>query len=152
MNRKLKPTKFAQQIKDEQIGFMLEEIEQDIEQYKKIIQTKDKQLIDLKHILKAAKNSYQQVTKQKQELKQCISDIYTYKKQKTKTATASILQAEKKYKKVVYQEETDSETEQDQQEVSSFEEIEEQDNDSEQQTEQEQQLDKVSQKNKNKNI
>ena len=61
---------------------MLEEIEQDIEQYKKIIQTKDKQLIDLKHILKAAKNSYQQVTKQKQELKQCISDIYIYIKNK----------------------------------------------------------------------
>ena len=34
MNRKLKPTKSPQQIKDEQIGFMLEEIEQDIEQYK----------------------------------------------------------------------------------------------------------------------
>ena len=64
MNRKLKPTKSAQQINDEQIDFMLEEIEQDIEKYKKIIQTKDKQLIDLKNILKRAKNSYQQVTKQ----------------------------------------------------------------------------------------
>ena len=64
MNRKLKPTKSAQQINDEQIDFMLEEVEQDIEKYKKIIQTKDKQLIDLKNILKGAKNSYQQVTKQ----------------------------------------------------------------------------------------
>ena len=35
MSRKFKPTKSAQQIRDEQIGFMLEEIEQDIEQYKK---------------------------------------------------------------------------------------------------------------------
>ena len=35
MNRKLKPTKPVQQIIDEQIGFMLEEIEQDIEQFKK---------------------------------------------------------------------------------------------------------------------
>ena len=35
MNRKLRPTKSAQQIKDEQIGLMLEEIEQDIEQFKK---------------------------------------------------------------------------------------------------------------------
>ena len=42
MNRKLKPTKTAQQIRDEQIDFMLEEIEQDIEQYKKIIQIKKK--------------------------------------------------------------------------------------------------------------
>ena len=35
MNRKLRPTKSAQQIKDGQIGLMLEEIEQDIEQFKK---------------------------------------------------------------------------------------------------------------------
>ena len=35
MNRKLRPTKSAQQIKDEQIGLMLEETEQDIEYYKK---------------------------------------------------------------------------------------------------------------------
>ena len=31
MNRKLGPTKSAQEIKDEQMGLMLEEIEQDIE-------------------------------------------------------------------------------------------------------------------------
>ena len=30
MNRKLRPAKLAQQIKDQQIGLMLEEIEQDI--------------------------------------------------------------------------------------------------------------------------
>ena len=32
MNRKLRSTKSAQQIKDEQIGFLLEDIEQDIEE------------------------------------------------------------------------------------------------------------------------
>ena len=36
MNRKLWPTKSSQQIKDEQIGLMIEEIKQNIEQYKKI--------------------------------------------------------------------------------------------------------------------
>ena len=36
MNRKLRPAKSAQQIKDEQIGLMLEEMEQDIENLKKI--------------------------------------------------------------------------------------------------------------------
>ena len=43
---------------------MLEEIEQDIEQYKIIIDTKNKQLLDLKNILKAGKNSYQEATKE----------------------------------------------------------------------------------------
>ena len=47
-------------------------------------------LLILKNILKAAKNSYQQVAKQNQELKQYISDIKKVTR-KTKTATASIL-------------------------------------------------------------
>ena len=55
MNRKLSPIKSAQQIKDQQIGLMIGEIEEDIEQYKKIIGTKSKKLFDLKSILKAAK-------------------------------------------------------------------------------------------------
>ena len=40
MNRKLRPAKSVQQIKDEQIGLMLEEIEQDIEQFKKTYKLK----------------------------------------------------------------------------------------------------------------
>ena len=43
MNRKLRPTKSAQQIQEEQTGFLLEDIERDIAEYKKI---------------KTAKNSY----------------------------------------------------------------------------------------------
>ena len=55
MNRKLRPTKSAQQIKDEQIGLMLEKVEQDIEQFKKIIDSKNKQLVDLKNVLNQQK-------------------------------------------------------------------------------------------------
>ena len=40
---------------------MLEEIEIDIENFKKLISEKDKQLYDLKNVLKAAKNRYQEV-------------------------------------------------------------------------------------------
>ena len=54
---------------------MLEEIEQDIEQYKRIIDTKNKQLLDLKNILKAAKNSYQEATKENMQSKQYITNI-----------------------------------------------------------------------------
>ena len=48
MNRKLKPTKSAQQIKEEQISFLLEDIEKDIAKYKKIIETKNRQLAKVK--------------------------------------------------------------------------------------------------------
>ena len=48
MNRKLKPTKYAQQIKEKQISFLLEDIEKDIAKYKKIIETKNRQLAKVK--------------------------------------------------------------------------------------------------------
>ena len=54
---------------------MLEEIEQDIEHYKRIIDTKNKQLLDLKNILKAGKNSYQEATKENKQSKQYITNI-----------------------------------------------------------------------------
>ena len=75
MSRKLRPTKSAQRINHKLIGLMLEVIEQGIEQYKKLIETKNKQTFDLKNILKAAKNSYQEVTKGNKQLKQYIKNI-----------------------------------------------------------------------------
>ena len=58
MNRKLKPTKSAQQIKKEQISSLVEYIERDIAEYKIIIKTKDKQLIEIK---KNTAGSYKQL-------------------------------------------------------------------------------------------
>ena len=42
MNRKLRPTKSAQQLKDEQINFMLEDIEKDTEKFMLVISEKEK--------------------------------------------------------------------------------------------------------------
>ena len=55
MNRKLRPTKSAEQIKDEPIALMLVEIENDIEKFKIALNDKDKQLVDLGILVKAAK-------------------------------------------------------------------------------------------------
>ena len=44
MNRKLRPTKSSQQIKEEQINFLLEDVEKKLEEYKKTTELKDKQL------------------------------------------------------------------------------------------------------------
>ena len=44
MNRKLRPTRSTQQIKEEQINFLLEDVEQNLEENKKAIKIKDKQL------------------------------------------------------------------------------------------------------------
>ena len=75
MNRKLKPTKSAQQIKEKQISFLLEDIEKDIAKYKKIIETKNRQLAKVKERLQGAKNSYQDLEKENKQLKQYITNI-----------------------------------------------------------------------------
>ena len=80
MNRKLRPSKSAQQLKDEQINFMLEDIKKDIENFKLVISEKEKQLRDLKNILLDAKSSYRKVKEENQQLKQLIVLIKENKK------------------------------------------------------------------------
>ena len=75
---------------------MLEEIEQDVEQFKKIIDLKNKQLVDLKNIWKLAKSSYQELTKENKQLKQYMTNIKQQQYQQQKIYTRP-----KKYKKVV---------------------------------------------------
>ena len=55
MNRKLRPTKSSYQIKEEQINFLLEDVEKSLEEYKKAIKLKDKQLAEAKKVLQGAK-------------------------------------------------------------------------------------------------
>ena len=69
MNRKLKPTKSAQQIKDEQVA---SEIEKNIDSFKIALGNKKKQLVDLKTLLKAAKAEYQKIVQENNYLKEYI--------------------------------------------------------------------------------
>ena len=55
MKRKLRPTKSSYQIKEEQINFLLEDVEKSLEEYKKAIESKDKQLAEAKKVLQGAR-------------------------------------------------------------------------------------------------
>ena len=55
MNRKLRPTKSAYQIEEEQINVLLEDVERNLE-YKKAIEIRDRKLADAKKILENHKN------------------------------------------------------------------------------------------------
>ena len=138
MNRKLKPTKSAQQIKKEQISSLVEYIERDIAEYKIIIKTKDKQLIEIKKILQGAKNSYQDLTKEDKQLRQYIANIRQQKQQQQQQQQ----QQNFRTKNVVYEETTDAEPKPEQEETTEIEEIEEQDKQQEQEQEQKQQTNK----------
>ena len=57
MNRNLRPTKSAQKIKHDQINFLLEDVEkksEELEEFKKATELKDRQLSDIKKILQSA--------------------------------------------------------------------------------------------------
>ena len=55
MNRKLRPTRSTQQVREEQINFLLEDVEKNLEEYKKAIELKEKQLLDIKNICRVLK-------------------------------------------------------------------------------------------------
>ena len=61
MSRRIRQNKTSQQIKEEQINFLLEDVEKNLDECKKAIELKDKQLSDAKKILITAKTSYDKV-------------------------------------------------------------------------------------------
>ena len=75
MNRKLRPTKSAFESKEEQINFLLDHIEINLEEYKRAIEIRDRQLPDTKKILKNAKISFDSIVKENKQLKQYIANI-----------------------------------------------------------------------------
>ena len=136
MSRRLTSNKSSQQIKEEQINFLLEDFKKNLDEYKKALELKVKQLSDIKKILQNAKISYNSVIRENQELKKFIENIKIRYQQYQQEQQQKYLDREreyfskererqpKRYKKVVYEEEPDSEPEVDENEYLS-EEIEE---------------------------
>ena len=48
MTSRIRQNKTSQQIKEEEINFLLEDIEKNIDEYKRALELKDKQLSDIK--------------------------------------------------------------------------------------------------------
>ena len=69
MNRKFRPTKSTYQIKEEQVNFLLEDIEKNLEGYKNAVELRVNQLAEAKKLLKGAKNSYYSLLKENKQLK-----------------------------------------------------------------------------------
>ena len=62
-------------IKEEQINFLLEDVEKNSEKYRKALDLKGKQLSDAKKILVSAKNSHNKTVAENKELKAYIQNI-----------------------------------------------------------------------------
>ena len=111
----LKNFRSRQQIKDNQINYLLGDVEKNLEEYKFALGTKEKQLLDARKILLSAKQSYDNVVKENINLKAYIEKLKQHFQQQQvqflKEQKSYYQESPKKYKKVIYQEETESEPE-----------------------------------------
>ena len=67
--------KNRQQKKDEQINYLLADVERNLEEYKFALEIKEKQLSDAKKILLSAKQSYDKAVSENRDLKACIENL-----------------------------------------------------------------------------
>ena len=129
-----KSKKTRQQIKDEQINYLLGDVEKTLEDYRQNIELKEKQLSDAKKILLSAKQSHDKIVAENNELKAYIENLkqgfiglQQQQQQQQQQQKVQFLEKQrncyqqkkptsKKYKKVVYEEESESEPEPEQEE------------------------------------
>ena len=73
-----------QKIKDEQINYLLRDLEKNLEDYKAAIEIKEKQLAEAKRIVVAAKQSFDKVAQENRDLKAYIENLKQhFQKQQT---------------------------------------------------------------------
>ena len=71
----MKKNQVKQQIKDDQINYLLGDPEKNLEEYKFALEAKEKQLSDARKILLSAKQSYDTVVKENSDLKAYIEKL-----------------------------------------------------------------------------
>ena len=87
----IKDLRSRQQVKDEQINYLLVDVEKNLEEYKIALKTKEKQLSDAKKILVSAKQSYVKTVAENRP-----KSIYRKIKTTYSTAAGSIFRKTKK--------------------------------------------------------
>ena len=94
MSRKsIKDFRSRQQIKDEQINYLLGDVEKNLEEYKNTLELKEKQLLDAKKILLFAKQSYDKTVAENRDLKAYIENL----KQHIQKQQANFLEKQRNY-------------------------------------------------------
>ena len=64
-----------QKIKDEQVNFLLGDLEKNLEQYREALENREKQLEEAKRILVATKKSFDKLNQENSDLKAYIAQI-----------------------------------------------------------------------------
>ena len=145
-----------QKIKDEQINFLLGDLEKNLEDYRQALEIKEKQLSEAKRILVSAKQSFDKVFQENRDLKAYIENLKQHFQRESQKQQLEFLKQHKtyynqprsrpkNYKKVIFEEEEEEESENEPE----FEEEEELENE---EIEQEPQIKKAKKNNKSSNV
>ena len=119
-----------QKIKDDQINFLLGDLEKNLEQYKESLENKEKQLAQAKKILVAAKQSFDKLAEENRDLKAYIEQIKNQFQQQNQRQQLEFLKQQKsfynntkpkKYEKVILEEESENKSEPEFEEVTNLE-------------------------------
>ena len=69
----VKTFRSQQRLKDEQINYLLSDLEKSLEQYREAVELRDKQIADAKKILLSAKQSYDSLAQENRKLKEYVA-------------------------------------------------------------------------------
>ena len=122
MSKSRKAFQSRQQIKDEEINYLLGDVEKNLEEYRNPLELKEKQLSDAKKILLSAKQSYDKTVDENRDLKAYIKNLKQRFQSTQQQQQVQFLEKQRNYyqqkkptqkkcKKVVYEEESESEPE-----------------------------------------
>ena len=123
----LKEFRNKQQIKDDQINYLLADVEKNLEEYRNALEQKERQLSEARKILISAKQSYDNTVAENKNLKAYITTL----KQHIEKQQVQFIEKQKQnnyryrkpipkeYKKVIFEEESESEPELEQEESES---------------------------------
>ena len=120
----LKEFRNKQQIKDDQINYLLADVEKNLEEYRNALEQKERQLSEARKILISAKQSYYNTVAENKNLKAYITTLKEHiEKQQVQFIEKQKQNSyryrkpiPKKYKKVIFEEESESESELEQEE------------------------------------
>ena len=85
----------SQQIREAQINFSLEDVEKNLDEYKRALELKEKQLSDCKKVLLSAKKSCDKTVAENKELKTFIANLKQRFVQYQKQQQAQFLEQKK---------------------------------------------------------
>ena len=91
-----------QKLKDEQINYLLSDLEKSLEQYREAVELRDKQIADAKKILLSAKQSHDKLSQENIKLKEYVIKV----QQENQLRQQQLLARNKNCKNVVLEEES----------------------------------------------